>query len=47
MLRGIDGRPVLAYIVSNRGDNRAKASSVIVRMARSGWSAGTRCSGDK
>jgi hypothetical protein len=44
---GIDGRPVLAYIPSNRGDNRPKALSVIERIIRSGWSVGTRCSGDR
>ena len=32
----IDGRPALAYIVSNRRDNRASTSSTMVRMARSG-----------
>jgi hypothetical protein len=31
--------------VSNCGDNRSDASSVIARIIRSGWSAGTRCSG--
>ena len=38
------GRGIIA---SNRGDNRRRASSVIVRIVRNGWSAGTRCSGDR
>ena len=44
---GIEGRPVFAYIRANRRDNDRNASSVSARTARNGWSAGTRCSGDK
>jgi hypothetical protein len=43
---GIDGRPVLAYIASNRSDIFCNASSAIARTARSGWSARTFCSGE-
>jgi RNA-directed DNA polymerase len=43
----IDGRPVLAYIASNRSDIFCKASSAMSRIARSGWSARTRASGER
>jgi len=33
----IDGRPTLAYIVSNRRDKRLSTSSTISRMVRSGY----------
>ena len=42
-----EGRPTLAYIASNCGDNRASTSSTMARMARNGWSFRTRASGDK
>ena len=43
---GIDERPIVEYMCANFWDNFAKMWSVIWRMARKGWSAGTRCSGD-
>ena len=42
---GIDGRPIVEYSRSKRGDNRCNAASVIRRIGRSGWSARTRASG--
>ena len=44
---GIDGRPMSEYILVKRGDRSANTRSVIARIARSGWSARTRCSGDR
>jgi hypothetical protein len=35
-LRGIDGRPSLAYSFSNSGDSAASASSTICRIGRNG-----------
>jgi hypothetical protein len=32
----MEGRPTLAYIASNRGDNRVSTSSTMARIARSG-----------
>jgi len=43
---GIDGRPALAYIVSNRRHNWVSTSSTMSRMARK-WSVRSRISGDK
>jgi len=43
---GTDERPVAAYMSSKTGDNRSKTVSVVFLMRRSGWSAGTRSSGD-
>ena len=42
---GIDGRPVFGYSRANSGESSRSAVSTIVRIARRGWSAGTRCSG--
>ena len=36
-----------SYRLANRRDIVCRASSVSARTARSGWSAGTRCSGDR
>ena len=44
---GMDGRPVVEYSRANCADIDRSASSVSGRIARSGWSAGTRCSGDR
>jgi hypothetical protein len=41
----IDGRPVLAYSLLNRGYSFLNASSVTTRRRRKGCSWGTRCSG--
>ena len=41
----IDGRPVFAYSLLNRGCSSLNASSVMTRRGRKGWSCGTRCSG--
>ncbi len=43
---GIDGRPVWEYSFSKSGHSRPRTSSTIVRIARSGWSFGTRCAGE-
>jgi len=42
---GIDGRPTVLYIASNRGDSCASAASAKALMRRSGCPSGTRCSG--
>ena len=42
----IDGRPNVAYIWLNTGDNAFKATSAIARIGRNGCSAGTRSSGE-
>ncbi len=42
----MDGLPVAEYIVSKSGDIRRSASSHIAFSGRSGWSFGTRFSGD-
>jgi hypothetical protein len=39
---GTEGRPVSAYIASNKGDISPRTSSAIPRMARSGWSSEIR-----
>ena len=44
---GTGRRPVCGKMASNCGDSWRSASSVIWRIARSGWSAGTRCSGER
>jgi len=44
---GIDRRPSLAYMRENTCDNCVKIVSVRRRIARNGWSEGTRCSGDR
>ena len=43
----IDGRPIFEYMAVNLRDNFARTRSVIWRIARNGWSDGTRCSGDR
>jgi len=43
----MEGRPKVEYRVPNLTDKAFSAASVRVRMARKGWSAGTRSSGDK
>ena len=47
MFAAIDGRSVWAYRLANRRDNDRGAWSVSARTARSGWSAGPHCSGDR
>jgi hypothetical protein len=44
---GTDGRPMSEYSRSKRGDNRVSTVSVICRIGRNGWSAGTRSFGDR
>src|SRR4051794_11549166 len=43
----IEGRPNAAYMSSNNGESAFSALSTIFRIGRSGWSDGTRSSGDK
>ncbi len=43
---GTDELPPPAYISSNSGESRFKTASVVFLMRLSGWSAGTRSSGD-
>jgi hypothetical protein len=40
---GIDGRPMVEYRRSNRGDNRCSAASVIFRIGRSGVTFSAPC----